>query len=207
VFGTVVALVSKSLLRAPVGAGSRHFFNPSNFGITVTLLLFPWVGIAPPYQFTEYLGRVGDLALPAVIIISGTFLNAKFTRKLPLIAGWLGGFVAQALIRSVIFDTPSTAGLVPITSVAFILFSFYMVTDPATTPTEPRAQIFFGLSVAATYGLLLFVHVVFGLFFALTIVCAVRGVSLYAKAYLAQRERTQLSTPAAARGAAVAKEF
>ncbi|HKG20521.1 MAG TPA: RnfABCDGE type electron transport complex subunit D [Blastocatellia bacterium] len=207
VFGTTVALASKSVLRVPTGGSSRHFFNPSNFGITMTLLLFPWVGIAPPYHFTEYLGRVGDLVLPAVIIISGTFLNARFTRKLPLIAAWVAGFTAQALIRSMVFDTPFVAGLVPITSVAFILYTFYMVTDPATTPAEPRSQVLFGLSVAATYGLLLFTHVVFGLFFALTIVCAVRGAGLYAKAYLAQKERAQLSTRPATRGAAVAKEF
>jgi enediyne biosynthesis protein E5 len=207
VLGTVVAIVSKSILRVPIGAGSRHFFNPSNLGITVTLLLFPWVGIAPPYHFTENLGTVGDLLLPAVIIVSGTFLNARFTHKLPLIGAWLAGFFAQGLIRSLIFDTPPLAGLVPMTGVAFILYTFYMVTDPATTPSEPKAQVVFGLSVAATYGLLMFTHVVFGLFFALTIVCAVRGATLYAKAYLALKERTRISTPAATRAAAVAKEF
>jgi len=53
VLGTVIAIVSKAILRIPVGGGSRHFFNPSNFGITITLLLFPWVGIAPPYHFTD----------------------------------------------------------------------------------------------------------------------------------------------------------
>src|SRR5215207_11330641 len=74
IFATAVAVSSKAIFRAPVGNGTRHYLNPSNFGITVTLLLFPWVGIAPPYHFTEYLGRVGDLVLPAVIIISGTFL-------------------------------------------------------------------------------------------------------------------------------------
>jgi len=52
-FASVVAICSKCILRAPAGAGTRHFFNPSNFGITVTLLVFAWVSVAPPYQFTE----------------------------------------------------------------------------------------------------------------------------------------------------------
>ena len=30
------------------GGGTRHFFNPSNLGISVTLLLFPWVGLMMP---------------------------------------------------------------------------------------------------------------------------------------------------------------
>jgi enediyne biosynthesis protein E5 len=51
-----------------------------------------------------------------------------------------------------------------------------MVTDPATTPASVRGQIAFGASVAATYGLLLVFHVVFGMFFALSLVCLTRGV-------------------------------
>ena len=161
---SVVAICSKCLLRAPAGNGTRHFLNPSNFGITVTLLVFAWVSIAPPYQFTENMTGVGDWILPAVIVCTGTFLNARFTHRLPLIAAWLGGFVAQAALRSLFLDTPSGAALVPMTGVAFILYTFYMVTDPATTPSGRREQIVFGLSVAAVYGLLMVSHVVFGLF-------------------------------------------
>jgi Na+-translocating ferredoxin:NAD+ oxidoreductase RnfD subunit len=180
VFAAVVAICSKAVLRGPFGGGTRHFFNPSNFGITVTLLVFSWVSVAPPYQFTENMTGFGDWILPAVIVCTGTFLNARFTKRLPLIAAWLGGFVAQAGLRSLFLDTPFEAGLIPMTGVAFILYTFYMVTDPATTPAGRRDQIGFGLSVAAVYGVLMVAHVVFGLFFALTIVCACRGLCMYA---------------------------
>jgi len=113
-FAAAVAIASKSLLRAPVGAGWRHFLNPSNFGITVTLLLFPWVGIAPPYQFTENLHGAGDWILPLVIVGSGSFLNARFTQRLPLIAAWLATFAAQAIVRSLVQSTPVQAALLPI---------------------------------------------------------------------------------------------
>ena len=180
IFAAVVAICSKCLLRAPTGGGgTRHFFNPSNFGITVTLLVFAWVSVAPPYQFTENMTGFGDWVLPGVIVCTGTFLNARFTKRLPLIAAWLGGFVAQAALRSLFFETPFEAGLVPMTGVAFILYTFYMVTDPATTPSGKREQILFGASVAAVYGLLMVSHVVFGLFFALTIVCTIRGLGMY----------------------------
>lgn len=193
-FATSVAIGSKVLFRAPVGKGTRHFYNPSNFGITITLLLFSWVGIAPPYQFTENLDRIGDWVLPAIIVLSGSFLNARFTKRWPLIAAWLIGFVAQAAIRSVLFDAPLASGLLPMTGLAFILYTFYMVTDPATTPFGKRAQIAFGAGAAMVYGLLLTVHVVFGLFFALTIVSTIRGVGLYASAWAAQRARTKTLT-------------
>lgn len=194
VFAAVVAICSKAVLRAPAANGTRHFFNPSNFGITITLLVFSWVSVAPPYQFTENMTGFGDWILPAVIVCTGTFLNARFTHRLPLIAAWLSGFVAQAALRSLLFDTPFVAGLVPMTGVAFILYTFYMVTDPATTPAGRRDQIGFGLSVAAIYGLLMALHVVFGLFFALTIVCACRGVCAYAMRWIRGRESALGST-------------
>jgi enediyne biosynthesis protein E5 len=187
VFAAAVAICSKHIFRVVTKNGTRHVFNPSNFGITLTLLLFPWVSIAPPYHFTENLVGLGDWILPAIILVSGSLLNQRLTGKVPLILGWLGGFVGQALLRALIFGTPLVAGLLPMTGLAFILFTFYMVTDPGTTPTEPRAQVLFGAAVAATYGLLLMAHVVFGLFFALTIVATVRGVRLYLEARAAQR--------------------
>ncbi|MFL5540562.1 MAG: enediyne biosynthesis protein UnbU [Longimicrobiaceae bacterium] len=179
-FAAAAAIASKALFRLPAWQGGRHFFNPSNLGITATLLLFPWVGISPPYHFTEGLGAVGDWALPAVVVCTGTFLNARFTRRLPLIAAWLTGFAAQAAVRHFALGAPLAAAWLPMTGVAFILFTFYMVTDPATTPAPPRAQVAFGATVAAAYGVLMTLHVVFGLFFALSLVCAARGAWAYA---------------------------
>lgn len=189
-FAAAVAITSKLLLRMPVGGKSRHFYNPSNFGITVTLLLFTWVSISPPYHFTENLDRIGDWLLPSIIVVTGSFLNARFTRRIPLILAWVGGFVLQAVIRSLIFDTPLLAALAPMTGLPFVLYSFYMVTDPATTPFSTRSQIVFGASVAAVYGILIVANVVFGLFFALTIVCTVRGIYHYALAWTTSRSRT-----------------
>jgi enediyne biosynthesis protein E5 len=198
-FAAATAIGSKAIFRAAVGAGTRHFFNPSNFGITLTLLLFPWVGQAPPYQFTENLGELGDWILPGVIVLTGSFLNARFTGRLPLIAGWLGGFALQAVVRSQLFQTPLVAGLIPMTGVAFVLYTFYMVTDPATTPDRPLAQLAFGAAVATSYALLMTAHVVYGLFFALSTVCALRGLGLYVLAArrLLQQERVSVDSPEA----------
>lgn len=192
---TATAIGSKVIFRVRVGNSTRHFFNPSNFGITIALLLFPWVGIAPPYHFTENLTGYGDWILPGVIIVSGTFLNWRFTHKLPLIGAWVTAFILQAFVRHLFFSTALASALLPMTGVAFILYTFYMVTDPATTPSKAKGQIIFGAGVAFTYGFLLVVHVVFGLFFALTIVCAIRGMGLYAQAFV--RQRSEMMKPVA----------
>jgi hypothetical protein len=64
-------------------------------------------------------------------------------------------------------------------SAAFIIFTLYMIPDPATTPINPRRQVLFALAVAAVYGTLQIMHVVFGLFIALAIVSLVRGICLH----------------------------
>ena len=64
-----------------------------------------------------------------------------------------------------------------------------------------RCTSFAVIAVAATYAGLMLSHVVFGLFFALTIVCALRGLRLYALARFAQWTRAAVpaSEPALAR--------
>ena len=190
VFATTVAIGSKALLRVPTSGGRwRHVMNPSNFGISVTLVLLPWVSIAPPYQFTEALSGWGDWALPVVIVVSGSLLNALFTRRITLILAWLVGFAGQAVARHLLTGASLPAALAPMTGVAFVLFTFYMITDPATTPSSRRGQIAFGVGVAAAYGALVSQHVVFGMFFALTGVCCARGALLA----IGARRRTPLA--------------
>ena len=174
-FAVVVAIGAKFVFRAPIKGKMRHFLNPSNFGITVTLLAFSWVNIAPPYHFTENVPDAIRLLVPFLILTAGTVLNAMLTKKVLLIMGWVGGFVIQALIRWWIWDVSLWGALVPMTGVAFVLFTNYMITDPGTTPSGGRDMFMFGSSVAAVYGVLMVFNVVYTLFFAVTIVCFIRG--------------------------------
>lgn len=178
VFTVAVGLGSKAVIRLKIRGAVRHFLNPSNTGITVVLLLFPWVGVAQPYQFTENVSGPWDAIIPCIIIFTGSLLNTRLTGRTPLIGAWLMGFAVQAVARSLAFGTPLAAGLGPMTGMAFLLFTFYMVTDPATTPVSVRGQLQFGAAVAVVYGLLQVAHVVYGLFFALAPVCLARGAML-----------------------------
>ena len=187
VFTVAAAIASKYIFRVPVvEGGTRHFLNPSNFGIALTLTLIRSVGLAPPYQVTAQLSGVLDVLVPMALCVSGTFLNAAFTRKMPLILGWLVGFVVHAVARTLLFDANLSGILAPMTGPIFVLFTFFMVTDPGTTPTRAVPQLAFGFGVAMAYLLLMSVHVVFALFYALVIVSCVRGAWM---AYAARRAR------------------
>jgi hypothetical protein len=204
-FAASLAMASKYLFRVVVSVNReglpvfRHVLNPSNFGITVTLLLFPTVGIAPPYQFTENTYGIVDWILPLIIIGTGSYLNIKATGRIPLILAWVSAFAVQALIRASINGTPPAAGLVPMTGFAFILFTFYMITDPATTPSKSGNQIWFAVAVAAFYALFMQLHIVFGLFYALTVVTAIRGVWLALAHRYKSRAPAALASPPAVR--------
>jgi enediyne biosynthesis protein E5 len=189
VFAGTVATTSKYLLRAPVNGKLRHFMNPSNLGIAATLVLFPWVGIAMPYHFTEPFSGVLDWVVPLFVLASGLLLNLQLTGKWPIIAGWVGGFVAQAVVRGALTDVSTLAALAPMTGVAFILFTNYMITDPGTTPARARNQFAFALGTAAVYGVLMAMHVVFGIFFGLVLTCAARGLLLWGIALRGARAR------------------
>jgi enediyne biosynthesis protein E5 len=179
VFAVVVANGSKYVVRVRVKGRLRHVLNPSNAGIVATLLIFHWVGIAPPYEFTNNYHVIIPWLLPVAVLFLGTMLNAKLTGKMPLILAWVAGFVVQAVARWVLRSDPLLLTLLPLTGVAFILFTNYMITDPGTTPVTRHGQIMFGLSTAAAYGLLVWNGVVFGLFFSLAITCVLRGGVLF----------------------------
>jgi hypothetical protein len=180
-FGVSVAMCSKVIFRAPVSEGkTQHIFNPSNVAIVATLLLFPSIGVAPPYHFTENLTGMWHWLLPGIVLVTGIIIHAMFTGRLILVLTWLAAFVIQGQLRSLYFGTSWIVPLTPMTSAAFMVFTLYMIPDPATTPIKPLRQVLFSMAIAAVYGLLLVNHVVYGLFIALAIVCAIRGVGLYA---------------------------
>jgi enediyne biosynthesis protein E5 len=192
IFGAAIAITSKAIFTVTVKGRRRHFLNPSNTGIVATVFIFPSVSVVLPYQFTEAVSGVWDWLIPLVFVAAGSFLNSRFTKKMPLILAWLGGFILQAVIRHFLFQYSLAGSLLPMTGVPFLLFTFYMVTDPQTSPSSVRGQIVFGLSLAAIYGVLMLLHVFFTIFAALFVLCLCRGILLYV-CELAPVRRLQVS--------------
>jgi Na+-transporting NADH:ubiquinone oxidoreductase subunit NqrB len=82
-------VLSKYLVRNKDG----HFFNPSNFGLVMALLLCPHIAsIAPGSQWGA------DYRIAAVIIVLGLMMMKRIHR-LDLSLAWLGGYVVMSLLR------------------------------------------------------------------------------------------------------------
>jgi enediyne biosynthesis protein E5 len=176
-FTVVLAIASKYVLRVRQDGTLRHFMNPSNFAIAVVLIAYPWTGILP-WAFTTDLSGVWDAVVPIIIVGLGLRLNLLFTRRLPTIASWLAAFVVLGLGRSWLLGSPISAELVPLTGVAMVLFTFYMITDPQTSPSGTWGQIAYGSGIALAYTVLLAFEVQYTMFYSVTVVAAARGVWL-----------------------------
>ncbi|GAB2893598.1 hypothetical protein GCM10027074_71970 [Streptomyces deserti] len=206
-FGVVIGVGGKHVFQAPIAGRMRHFMNPSNFGITVSLLCFgTWFSIAPPYQFTENANNFFRMAIPLIIATAGTVINAILTKRVALIVGWLGGFAIQGVIRHFVWDVAVYSAVGAMSGVAFVLFTNYMISDPGTTPTKARNQFMFGASVAMVYGVLMVFNVVYTLFFATSIVCALRGIGWWAAHLMKRRRERTAAAPAVTAGTTTGPE-
>jgi enediyne biosynthesis protein E5 len=194
-FGVVIAVSQKHFLQAPIAGKMRHFMNPSNLGISACLLLFgSWVSISPPYMFSEWASSYFRLMIPIVILVSGTVINTMLTRRVALIVGWMGTFFIQAFVRHWLWGVQLNTALSVMTGIAFVLFTNYMITDPGTTPTRPRAQFMFGSSVALVYAVFMEFNIVYTLFFATSTVCAIRGLGWWGAHLLKKRRERRAAS-------------
>lgn len=175
-----LALGSKYVFRVRQNGRLQHFMNPSNFGIAVVLIAYQWTGVLP-WAFTTTISGVFDWLVPLIIVGLGMRLNLLFTGRIPTVLAWLGGFFVFGACRAwFIYDSSIVAELVPLTGIAFVLFTFYMITDPQTSPSRLGSQILFGGGIALAYSVLLLLHVQYTMFYSVTVVAALRGLWLAA---------------------------
>lgn len=156
-------VLSKYLLRD----STRHFFNPSNFGIVMCLLLAPQTAsVAPGSQWGA------DYRISMVIIALGLMMMRR-VRRLDLVGAWIGGYVVMGLLRMALGQGGLVFVLGPMTGAEFALFSFSMLPDPKVSPPTPRGRMLWGLSIAVLDGMMRYLEIRYSMFFALFIHCAV----------------------------------
>jgi hypothetical protein len=172
-----LAIGSKYVLRVRQNGRLQHFMNPSNFAIAVVLIAYQWTGVLP-WAYTVDIHGVFDWLVPLAIVGLGMRLNLLFTGRLPSIAAWLVTFIALGAGRAWLQQSAVVAELVVLTGIPMVLFTFYMITDPQTSPSRVRSQILFGAGIALAYSVLLMMHVQYTMFYSVTVICAIRGAWL-----------------------------
>lgn len=158
-----IAIGSKFLFRL----NGKHVFNPANIGIVAMLLFTDAVWTTP--------GQWGSAVwLAAIMAGAGLFVVYRAARiDVPLI--FLGTFAALILGRALWLGDPLAIPLLRLQNGALILFAFFMISDPKTTPDGPYARTAFCMfSAILAYVLSYHFFIADALFYSLAIMCLIR---------------------------------
>lgn len=143
-FPVLLTIGSKYLLTVD----GKHVFNPSMFGVAVSLLVTgELITVAPAYQWAG-----GSWAMSAFILMAGLALFVFKINRGWLICSFLAFYALQTAFRAYVMRhhlPPEMLFLGTLGSPPFFIFTFYMLTDPVTSPPTPKGQVTLAFCVAA----------------------------------------------------------
>lgn len=154
-----IAITSKFLLRR----NGKHVFNPSNLALAVCVALGgAWLS---PAQW----GSTTWFAF-ALACLGGLVVNRAERADIAL--SFLACYVGLLFSRALWLGDPLAIPLKQMQSGALLLFAFFMISDPRTTPADARARIFFAVAVSiAAFVLQFHFYSPNALIYALVLLC------------------------------------
>lgn len=131
-----VAIGSKFLVRVR----GKHVFNPANIAlVTVTFVADnAWVSS----------GQWGSAALGAFSLACLGLLVLTRARRAETTFGFLAGFALILFARAAWLGDPLSIPLHQLANGALLIFAFFMISDPRTTPDSAGARVVYGALVA-----------------------------------------------------------
>ncbi len=186
----LISITSKYVLRI----GDRHLWNPTNFGMTMMLLLAP----AHVASLTTQAGNNG-LAVVTIWLLGGMIMYRLGRFHIP--AAFVVSFVLLSFLRSYVTGHPWQTEMAPLTSPMFQLYICFMITDPKTTTRGWKKQTLVAVLVAVMETFLrLAFRDVHSLYHALFIVGPVANlVEIYADARRARNAQKPAADPQVSR--------
>lgn len=131
-----VSILSKFVLRFD----GRHVWNPTNLGLVVGMLLTPGVWVSP--------GQWGSVAFLAFLFACLGGLVVNRAARSDVTYAFLGFHALIGFGRAFVLGDPWTIPLHGLQSGSFLLFTFFMISDPKATPSSRAGRIVFAGLVA-----------------------------------------------------------
>ena len=132
----VLAIVSKFVIQLR----GKHLFNPAAFGIVFVLLATHGAWVSPG----QWGASIWVAAL--VFLLGGAVLT--HAPRLDTAAAFLAAHFALLLARANWLGDPLTIPLHQMMTGSLLVFAFFMITDPRTTPNSRLGRILFAVIVA-----------------------------------------------------------
>lgn len=136
ILAAVVTIAGKFLIRV----NGKHVFNPTNSGMVAMLLLTNQVWISP--------GQWGEAAVLAGLLACVGGLVVNRAARSDVTYAFLACYSALLFGRSIALGEPLAIPLHRLESGALLLFTFFMISDPKTTPNSRTGRVLFAALVA-----------------------------------------------------------
>jgi Na+-transporting NADH:ubiquinone oxidoreductase subunit NqrB len=132
----VVAIASKFVLRVH----GKHVFNPTNLALVALLAGTAQVWVSP--------GQWGSTVLFAFLLAGAGGLVVNRAARADVTCAFLAAHAALVLGRAAWLGDPLAIALHRLENGALVLFAFFMISDPRTTPDARAGRILFAALVA-----------------------------------------------------------
>ncbi|MCB0378658.1 MAG: RnfABCDGE type electron transport complex subunit D [Bdellovibrionales bacterium] len=134
----ILAMGSKFFIKIK----SRHIFNPTTFGVVFTSLAFP-SAVSP----TGLLRWDGNLFMSLFIFICGLLMVIKVNRWAVSASYYLTAVAVATPLSFFIHENPYTY-LHSLMWEGIVVYTFFNLTDPKTSPHKLKYQLLYGASIA-----------------------------------------------------------
>lgn len=132
----VVTIASKFVLRIE----DRHVFNPTNFGLVLAMLVTGQVWVSP--------GQWGSGAIFLFLMASVGGIVIYRAARSDVTLAFVAFYAAILFLRAFWLGDPIAVPLHQLESGSFLLFAFFMLSDPKTTPDSRAGRVVYAALVA-----------------------------------------------------------
>jgi Na+-translocating ferredoxin:NAD+ oxidoreductase RnfD subunit len=136
VLGAVLAIAGKFLFRIR----RKHLFNPTNGAIVALLLLTDQVWVSP--------GQWGSVAFFGFLMACLGGLVVNRASRSDVTYAFIASYCALIVGRSLYLGEPMAIPLHRLQGGGLLLFTFFMISDPKTTPDSRAGRVLFAALVA-----------------------------------------------------------
>jgi hypothetical protein len=165
VLASLLSISSKYALRYR----GRHLWNPSNFGVSVLFYLVPATAVPLSLEW----GNV--VWAPLIIFCLGAVILYSLCR-LHITLTYVAAFATLSCFRSWLSGHPLASELGLLTHPSYMLFIFFMITDPKTTTRTRARQCLVAIVVALVETALRLAEELHAAYYALFIVAPVSNL-------------------------------
>jgi len=136
ILAAVIAVAAKFVIRFR----GKHIFNPTNGGLVAMLLLTDQVWVSP--------GQWGSVAVFAFFMACVGGIVVTRAARADVTCAFIAFYCALLFGRSIYLGEPIAIPLHRLESGALLLFTFFMISDPKTTPDSRAGRVLFAGLVA-----------------------------------------------------------